>query len=343
MVSLKNIAAACNVSVATVSKALNNHKDIGQETRERIKQTARDMGYTPNLAARSLKTNRTHNLGILFSENAASGLTHDYFAGILDSVKRASEARGYDITFINNDKTREDRLSYLDHSRQRKFDGVMIACVDYDEEVEELIKSDIPIVMIDHIYNNRCAVVSDNIKGIRDLVLYVYMMGHRRIAYIHGEENDVTVNRLSSFYRTCAEIDIEVPTDYIGEAPYRDTKKAYCETNRLLDLPFPPTCILYPDDYSCLGGIQAIKERGLQIPYDISVAGYDGIKIAKYLSPKLTTLEQNTQRIGKEAADKLIDLIENPKTTLIDMIVVEGNVYEGETVANINNQKGVAV
>lgn len=335
MVSLKTIAAECNVSVATVSKALNDHKDIGQETRKRIKLVAKELGYTPNLAARSLKTNRTYNLGILFSDHADSGLTHDYFAGILDSVKRVAEARGYDITFINNDKTRSNRLSYLEHSRQRKFDGVMIACVDYDSEVEDLIRGDIPIVMIDHVYNNRCSVVSDNIKGIRELVQYIYSRGHRKIAYIHGENTDVTSNRLSSFYRTCSELGIEVPAEYVKEAPYRDTSKSYAETMELLDLEHPPTCILYPDDYSCLGGIQAIRERGLQIPEDVSVAGYDGLRISKHLSPKMTSFEQDTQRIGKEAAEKLIELIESPKTTLIDMIVVGGSVYEGGTVAKI--------
>lgn len=339
MISLKTIAAACNVSVATVSKALNNHKDISEETRERIKVAARELGYTPNLAARSLKTNRTYNLGILFSDDADSGLTHDYFASVLDHARRAAEQRGYDITFINTCKTRTNRLSYLECSRQRKFDGVFIVCMEYDSEVEQLIRSEIPIVMLDHTYNNRCSVVSDNIKGIRDLVHYIYRMGHRRIAYIHGEEGQgVTVNRLSSFYRTCKELDVEVPEEYIGTAPYRSTRAAYKETQRLLKLKQRPTCILYPDDFACFGGINAITAAGLRIPDDISVVGFDGIRIGRQFSPKLTTLEQDTERLGSAAANKLIDMIESPKTTVMDMIVVEGKVFEGETVADIRNQ-----
>ena len=101
MVSMKDISAACGVSVATVSKALNDHHDIGEETKAHIKKVAREMGYHPNSLARALKTNKSYNLGVLFVDEAMSGLTHDYFSHVLDSFKRKAEERGYDITFIN--------------------------------------------------------------------------------------------------------------------------------------------------------------------------------------------------------------------------------------------------
>ncbi len=337
MVSMKDISAACGVSIATVSKALNNHKDIGKETKEHIRQVAKEMGYSPNAAAKTLKTNRTYSLGVLFADDEQSGLAHDYFAYVLDSFKRTAEERGYDITFINSCKTGPQRMSYLERSRYRRFDGVLIACIDFeDPEVEELVKSDIPVVTIDHLFNNRSTIVSDNVKGIRDLVHYIYKMGHRRIAYIHGADSTVTWSRVSSFYRTCKELGIDVPTEYVREAPYRNTKETYAETVKLLDLKEPPTCILYPDDFSCFGGVNAIYERGLKIPDDISVAGYDGIRIARHFKPRLTTIVQDTERLGAEAAKKLIDLIENPKTTLAEQIIVTGEVFSGESVAKIN-------
>ena len=88
MVSLKDIASECGVSIATVSMELNDHSDIGAETKTRIRKAAKDMGYVPNAAAKSMKTNRTHNLGVLFMDDANSGLTHDFFAGVLESFKR---------------------------------------------------------------------------------------------------------------------------------------------------------------------------------------------------------------------------------------------------------------
>ena len=336
MVSMKDISAVCGVSIATVSKALNNHKDIGEDTKEHIRQVAKELGYLPNSAAKTLKTNRTHNLGVLFSDEGRSGLTHDYFSHVLDSFKSTAEEKGYDITFINSCKTRKGRMSYLEHSRYRGFDGVMIACVDFDDpEVGELVRSDIPVVTIDHLFNNRCTIVSDNVKGMSDLVHYVYGMGHRKIAYIHGADSAVTQSRLSSFYKTCEELKIKVPDGYIREAPYRSTLETYEETLKLLDMKDPPTCILYPDDFSSFGGINAINSRGLKIPDDISIAGYDGIRLGRHLEPKLTTIRQDTEAIGAQAAEKLIALIERPKTTLVEHVMIEGTLFEGETVGEI--------
>ena len=333
MVSMKRISELCGVSIATVSKALNNHADIGEETKERVRRVAKEQGYFPNSSARALKTKRTYNLGVLFVDEAQSGLTHDYFANVLNSFKKVAEERGYDITFISSGKEGEKRMSYLERCRYRGFDGVVIACVDFDNpEVEELIKSDIPLVTIDHLFYGRAAVISDNVTGMRELLTYVVKQGHRNIAYIHGADSAVTRNRLSSFYKTAEELGIMVPDEYIKEAAYRSTREAGEATKYLLELKEPPTCILYPDDFSSFGGMNVIKERGLRIPEDISVAGYDGLRIGRHIEPKLTTLRQDTEAIGAEAAKKLIDLIERPKTTIIEQIVIGGEVYEGKTV-----------
>lgn len=337
MVSMKDISAACGVSVATVSKALNDHRDIGEKTKERIRQTAKEMGYFPNSAAQALKTNRTYNIGVLFVDEARSGLTHDYFSYVLDSFKRTAEEYGYDITFINCSKSDRNRMSYLEHAKHRGVDGVVVACIDFhDPEIMELVRSDIPVVTIDYIFNNRIAVVSDNVNGMNQLLTYVYDKGHRRIAYIHGADSAVTQSRLTSFYKTAKDLGLEIPEEYILEAAYRNTKETFKRTLELLDLPQPPTCILYPDDFASYGGMNAIQARGLRIPEDISVVGYDGIPAARHIEPKLTTLKQDTERIGSEAARNLISLIEEPKSTPIQVIMIGGRVLEGHSVKDLN-------
>lgn len=335
MLSMKDISIACNVSVATVSKALNGHKDISEETREQIRRTAKEMGYFPNSSARALKTNKSLNIGVLFMDEARSGLTHDYFGNVLESFKVTVEQEGYDITFISGSKQRKDKMSYLDHCRYRGFDGVIIACIDYDNpEVTELIQSDLPVVTIDHIFNGRTGIMSDNITGMRDLFTYVYQCGHRKIAYIHGErDNYVTTTRLTTFYRTAEDYGLSIPDEYIRVSAYRDIWTTAEMTNQLLELPDPPTCILFPDDFACLGGINAIKAKGLKIPTDISIAGYDGIKTTRYLEPQLTTINQDTTKIGQYAGQKLIELIEKPKTALAEYINVPGELDKGATVA----------
>jgi LacI family transcriptional regulator len=336
MASMKDIAGICGVSIATVSKALNGHNDIGEDTKKLVCKTAKELGYFPNSSARALKINKSYNLGVLFIDEARSGLTHDYFVSILDNFKGMAEQNGYDITFINGSKQRKDGMSYLDCCRYRGVDGVVIACVNFEElDVQELVQSDLPIVTIDYLFNNRIAIMSDNVKGVRDLVSYIYECGHRKIAFIHGAASAVTQSRLSSFHRAIEELGLKIPDEYIKEVPYRDTEKTAIATDELLDLKNPPTCIMFSDDFAGIGGVNAIKSRGLSIPDDISVVGYDGIRITRFIDPMLTTINQNTAEMGRIAAERLIDLIERPKTTLIELIMIQGELEKGASVKKL--------
>ena len=333
MVSMKDIAKRCGVSVATVSKALNGQPDIGEETRKRIAEVAKEMGYMTNAAARALKTNRTYNLGVLLVDEWRSGLSHEYFASLLESFKNEAEKRGYDITFINKN-TGGRSMSYLSHCQYRGVDGVIIACIDFtNDQIRELVDGPIPVVTIDHVFENRIAVVSNNTSGVAELVRYAYNKGHRKIAFLHGEKIAVTQRRLEGFRKACKELGLEIPPEYIRECVYHDTDRCFQETEKLLDLADPPTCIIFPDDFSYIGGWHSIRGRVLMIPDDMSTMGYDGIQLAR--SMKLTTYSQNTAELGRVAVEKLVGLIENPKGTPIERIVIPGNLLEGNTVKPI--------
>lgn len=333
MVSMKDIARACGVSVATVSKALNGQTDIGEETRARVSQMAQKMGYMTNSAARALKTNRTYHIGVLFVDERRSGLGHEYFATMLESFKVEAESHGYDITFINHNVGGKP-TSYLQHCRYRGVDGVAIACVDFtDPRVRELAESDLPLVTVDHMFNNRLAVVSDNVQGVEALVRYAYEKGHRKIAFLHGEKTSVTQNRLVGFYRACEELGLEIPEAFVRESAFHNPDRCAQDTLDLMNLPERPTCILFPDDYSYVGGMNALRQMGIRVPEDVSVMGYDGIHLARVIS--LTTYWQDTREIGRIAAERLISLIEHPKTTLADRIMVSGRLLEGNTVKQL--------
>ena len=340
MVSLKTIAERCGVSTATVSKALNDHKDISEATRKRVRQVADELGYFPNAAARALKTNRSYNIGVLFEEEAGRGLTHEYFSGVLNGLKKQAEKLGYDITFINT-CFENRKMSYYDHCRYRNFEGVAIVCADFNEpDVVELMNSELPVVTIDYVHHNCTAVTSNNIQGIEELVKYIYSQGHRKIAYIHGQEGStVTRERLASFYRAVDEWGLELPENYIRTANYLEIQGAAEQTKELLNLPNPPSCIIYPDDTSLIGGRNVIIKRGMKIPQDISVAGYDGTMMSQLLYPKLTTISQNTELIGEEAAKRLIGTIEKPKTTLVERVVIEGSLIPGQSVGVIQPEE----
>lgn len=315
---------------------MNGSPDIGEDTAENIRAVAREMGYHPNANARALKTKRTNNLGVLFIDKTQSGLAHEYFSSILNSFKVEAERLGFDITFISRN-IGQTSMSYLEHCRYRHCDGVVIASVDfYDPEVVELVKSEIPIVTIDHVFDNRTAILSDNIQSVHDLVKYIYSRGHRKIAFIHGEKTSVTQKRLASFYKTCAELGITVPDEYVKQAIYHDPESSARATRELLALNDRPTCIMFPDDYSFIGGMNEIEKCGLTIPNDISVTGYDGIHLSQVLRPKLTTLFQDAVAIGREAAVQLVEAVVSPKTFIPKQIVIPGRVLEGGSVKKID-------
>ena len=336
MVSLKDISVRCGVSVATVSKALNGHKDVSEATKERLIKAAKEMGYFPNSQARALKTNRTYNLGVMFLDEAGSGLTHEFFARLLNSFKIEAEGAGYDITFINRDMGSRKMTTY-EHCKYRNVDGVIIACTDFSSsDVYEVINGDIPVVTIDHTFEMRSSVLSNNEQGIEELVDYAYSMGHKKIAYIQGNRSAVAEKRLKGFLQSMSSKGLEIKSDWIITAEYHNPELTYKYTRQLLEGSDRPTCIFMPDDYSAIGGYNAIKDMGLIIGKDVSVVGYDGIAYATLVSPKLTTYAQDTEKIGVAAARKLVALIEEPQTTFHEVITIGGSLVKGESVGKIN-------
>lgn len=336
MVSIKNIAEKCGVSIATVSKALNDHKDVSETTKKKVQETARELGYFPNSQARALKTNRTYNLGVLFSERTNSGLTQNYFASVLDSFKKEAESEGYDITFISGN-IGERKMTPFEHCMYRNVDGVVILSVDdfVDEGTIELFNSSVPMVSIDHVPKGRLSVVSDNETGMRELTEYIVSRGHEKIAYIYGDASDVTTERVRSFKETLARLNISVRSDYLLQGRYHDTKSTEALVKKVMSCSDRPTCIILPDDFAAIGAMNALEELGLSVPDDISIAGYDGIVLSQVLRPKLATIRQDTERLGAEAAKRLIALIKKEISDEEPPLIIRGKLLEGASVAKI--------
>ena len=332
MISMKEIAERCGVSVATVSKALSDKADISKATRDRIREVAEEMGYTLNASARALKTNRTNNLGVLFVDKMGAGLAHEYFSEILESFKKAAEEAGYDITFINNRYARVES-TYLSHCKYRNFDGVVVILADFnDPQILELVDSDIPVVTIDYSYEHCSSIFSDNTKGLSDIVKYVNKMGHTKIAFIHGEMTDVTSKRIMGFYSALMQLNIPIRSDYVIESKYHDIDLTYQKARQLLEMEDRPTCIIFPDDYALMGTIQRLADENYSLLDNVSAVGYDGIKMAQFAG--LTTYRQDAETLGKLACKRLVDAIDNPDG-VIEHSVVSGTLIEGKTVKKI--------
>lgn len=336
MVSIKDIAHACGVSTATVSKALNNRDDVNPLTRERVQETARQLGYLPNAMARALKTNKTYNIGVLMVDKADSGLKHHYFASILDSFKVVMERSGYDLTFISS-QIGAQLCTYYEHCVYRNVDGVLAACVDFSTpEIQALLKSEIPVVSVDYVSDGKYSVISDNEAGIRSALGYALRMGHRNIAYIYGESSQVTEIRKNAFIQVLEEYSIQPNENMILEAKYLHPELSYELTRRLLSGENRPTCILYPDDLCAVAGMRAIQDAELRVGSDVSVVGFDGHPILRMLGPQLTTIQQDTEAIGQSAARLMLRLLQKEEIPMAERVQrINVQLLEGNTVAQI--------
>ena len=333
-VTIRELAEYCGLSVSTVSKALNGYSDVNETTRRAVMAAASELDYRPNAHARALKSGRSYNLGVLFSDDSQSGLTHPFFSVVLEHFKREAEQDGYDITFIGH-RMGNGRVTYLDHCQYREVDGVCMACLNFDEgEVQEVAESALPIVTIDRMLNGKPCVFSDNEGGVRMLLDYVYSLGHRRIAFVHGSPSAVTAARLNAFRESAKRLKLSVPPEYVLPCRYTDPENARAIVQVLLSLPQRPTCILMCDDYATTGAIKAAVEAGMDIPGDVSVAGFDGLSQFQMFQPRLTTVYQDAPRIGREAARLLIAQIEN--LPVADSVTVPVRLFRGETAAPVS-------
>jgi LacI family transcriptional regulator len=336
LITLKDIAKECNVSFSTVSKALMGSREISDDTIKIVQEKAKEMGYHPNLAARTLRTNRTYDIGVIFEDQTGSGLQHQYFAKIFSGLQQFAMIKGFEITFTcDNGKSDFD---YYTHSKYRNFDGVAILSTHFTRpDIQKLIHSDIPTVTLDYITDDEhTAVMSDNRAGMKALIEYIISCGHRKIAVIHGEDTLVTQVRMSVFKSVMSVHNFIIPDDYVLHGIYHDPVTSEEATEILLALPDPPTCIMYPDDFAALGGIRALNRRHLIPGKDISITGYDGIMLTSLLIPPLTTYAQNGEEIGKRIASHLIEQIENSDHYHPDHVSVNGNLLIGNSIVRMD-------
>ena len=206
MVTMKDIAKQCGVSVSTVSRVLSGNDLISPDTSRLVMEAAEKLGYMPDVTARTLKTNRSDMIGILYDMM----LTHPYFSGIIEAVRKHAEEAGFDVLFLSRVK-RDGRMDYTETALSRRMDGIVVIYADVESEsVEKLARGNIPVVSIDVYEGQNSAIFSDYRQGTRELAEYSFSKGHRRIALIHGEMGYQTRERLEGFHEAMRDYGLAV-------------------------------------------------------------------------------------------------------------------------------------
>lgn len=311
MVTIYDIAKKVGCASSTVSKALNNSKEVSEKKKQQILAVAKEMGYVPNSSARSLATKNSWSIGVLFSEDLNIGLEHHFFGGVLQSFKSYVEDLGYEVTFVSK-KIGAQSLTYLEWCKYKNIDGVIIVTVDRDDEnLLELTQSGLPIVSVDNGLLNVPTIISDNMQGTRMAIEYLMMKGAKKIAHIAGPQRSyAAVERLEAYKYVMNVSQMPLNEQLIAEAYNYDSNSGKKALSQLLDQADEiPDAIYAASDDIALGVIMGLKELGYSVPDDVSVIGFDNIELSRYTTPALTTISQQKTLIGREAAKHLISII----------------------------------
>ncbi len=296
------------VSIATVSRALNDKGDVSVQTRERVREVARLIGYSADPTARSLVTQKTRLVAIVVGDNAGHrDLSLVFFGKVLAAISRRLAQSSYDPLL----------LPPGDVGAEHRFDAAVLIGVDDDDPlVTDLASRQVPLVGVDVRCAGRAAYVgSDHADGVRLALAHLHALGHRRIAHVAGAANTVAGSeRLHAFRREAAALGLERSDELLRQGDF-SSASGYRETCALLALAERPTAIVAASDLMALAALQAIRDAGLQPGRDIAVVGFDDLEAAALAHPPLTTIRQDRQELGTLAATRAIELIENPDVT----------------------------
>jgi LacI family transcriptional regulator len=307
--TIRDVAERAGVSIATVSRVLNDRADVSVETRERVREVAREVGYSADPAARALASQRTRLVAVVVGDNAGHrDLSLVFFGKVLAAISRRLSHSDYEALLLQSD----------DVGLEHRFDAAILIGVDDDDPlVADLAAREIPLVGVDVRCNvGRAAFVgSDHADGVRLALAHLYALGHRRIAHVAGAANTVAGrDRIAAFHREASRLGLVLPDDYVREADF-SSASGYREACALLALPERPTAIVAASDLMALAALQAIRDVGLQPAHDVAIVGFDDLEAAALAHPPLTTIRQDRQELGTVAAELAIELIEDPDAT----------------------------
>lgn len=322
MPTIYDIAKKSGFSITTVSKVINNYPDVSQKTRKKILKTIEELGYHPSSNARSLMTKKYWTIGVVYIEELNNGIHHPFFSAVIESFRKEMEDAGYDLLLISK-KIEQRKTGYIERFKQRGVDGVIVVSpIKLTKDVQEIVDHDIPSVFIDLQHPKVSTVNSDNLDGSKEVVKYLHSLGHEKIAHIAGGEHTFAGKaRKNGFLQAMEELGLEVSQNYVVDGGLFGVMGGYKAMQQLLQVADRPTAIFAAGDMMAIGAMKAIQEAGLQIPDDISVVGFDDIELSQYVTPSLTTIRQDSQTIGQQAADMLLKQINNKKKIPLGVMV----------------------
>lgn len=336
VVSIKDIAEIAEVSHSTVSRALHHSPLVNGETGDRIRQLAVQMGYRPSAIGRSLVTRKTWTIGVVVTT-----IADPFIAEVVSGIEEKANDCGYSVFLANSNADPEREMKVVHSFHERRVDGILVTASRVGAiYVPMLSEMNVPIVLINNQHPSDFAhsVVIDNVTASRKAVEHLVKLGHKRIAYIgdrYGYQSDT--ERFAGYRQALEYADVSFLPELVVHGDGK-AESAGPAIERLFEAATSPTAIFCYNDMTALGALRALRRRGLKVPDDVSLVGFDDLFIASYTQPLLTTVRQPHRQMGLMAMEMLLKLFsaEQAKTS----VKVEGELIVRESTASPKTPEG---
>jgi LacI family transcriptional regulator len=303
--TLNDVARLAGVSSMTVSRVINNSGHIGPETRAKVNQAIVELGYMPNVLARQLRSKRTKTIALVLTD-----ITNPFFTTIARGVEDTARAQGYAVMFCNTDESEAEEIEYVRMLIQRRVDGILLVpATDSSGSLQLLHKHGLPVVVLDrHVRSGQVDEVrTDSEAGAYLAIRHMIDLGHRRIAVLTGPADvSTSMDRVAGYRRALAEESLEPDSRYILFGEYNDAS-GFEMTQRILAARPRPTALFAANNFIAFGAIQALREAGLSIPEEMSIAVFDDLPQGWVLDPFLTVVSQPAYEIGRRATELMLE------------------------------------
>jgi LacI family transcriptional regulator len=313
-ITIVDVADEAGVSYATVSRVINNKDHVSPEKRERVLQAMAQLGYVANMQARSLAGGESRVVGLLVDY-----LSSSYMDEIIRGIDEALDAENYDLMLYTTHRRKTKESAYVTKLTRRLADGLLLILPrNAAAYLDTLRQRQFPHVLIDYLSDkqNVPSVSATNFRGAYDAMAFLLSLGHQRIGFITGTmEFGCARDRLDGYHAVLKDHGIPADPDLICEGDFMQPQGYQC-AQRLLSLPERPTAIFASNDMMAFGVMEAARERGLRLPEDLSIVGFDDIPQASYVHPALTTIRQPLEEMGRSAAHLLLKYIAHPNAEI---------------------------
>jgi len=344
VIRIIDIAEKANVSPGTVSKILKGTYTGSQETKERVLKIAKELGYTPNMIASSLKSRRSKTIALIVPE-----ISVPFFPELSRGVEDVARENDYNVILCSSNNDPLQEAKYLESLERRWVDGIIFSRVTGDtfkEKIPRLLANKVKMVFVDRVpAENRLSIARveiDNKKAAYSATEFLIKLGHRDIACITGPLNTrIAQQRLEGYKRALIENNIPIRDELTVEGTFK-LDSGFNGVNTLLERNIHFTAIFACNDLMAVGAIKALRRKNLDVPDDVSVMGFDGIPLCEYIEPALTTVVQPIYEMGKTAAELLLESIKGG-TELKDHIVLDTRIEVRESTREVREEEKIAL